>query len=250
VPDLLEKKFPQFDHWVFAGVGERLERTAIVSQVSRFRLDGVVYLMNLNDIVPDVGAPGASSWADSARESWIGRLDWTLRGRSYLYTHVRFALKNALERRGYEHHGMEAFEFEPTKNRAVIEATALRVIDALRAAEAVRALRTCVVILPYEMQVSPDAAQTYRRLGFSWGEEFERGRTQELLMTTFAHAGVLAFDARDAFRGASLQVGEAFVYNKGDRTDWNHPNRRGHELLAAWLAARPEFVSRCLGVLN
>jgi hypothetical protein len=31
-------------------------------------------------------------------------------------------------------------------------------------------------------------------------------------------------------------LGQYFVYNKGDKLDWNHPNRAGHRQIADWLA--------------
>jgi hypothetical protein len=247
LPDLLQARLPNYEHWVFAGVGERLDRAMLLNEVERFKLDAVIYLMNLNDIVPDADSPGASTWVGTvARADWFGRMDVALRGRSYLYTYIRFGLKNALERRGFEHHSMEAFELHPTVHQGVIEATTHRVASALAAAAGQREVRTCVVVLPYEMQVSSDAARVYKGLGFSWESGFEAGSTQQLLMTAFKRLGVTAFDAREAFSGRELKVGETFVYNKGDRVDWNHPNRAGHALLASWLATVPGFGEACL----
>ncbi len=249
VPDLLQERFPQYDHWVFAGVGERLEAPSLLAQIEQFNLSAVVYLMNLNDIVPEADSPDASTWiASRARTSWFARVDLGLRGKSYLYTYVRFGLKTMLERWGYEHHGMKAYEFEPSKYRDVFAVTAKRVADALDQAAARRpGLRTCVVVLPYEMQVSSDAARTYRDLGFSWEPGFENGSAQAVLVPKLKSRGVKALDARDAFAGRELKVGEAYVFNKGDRTDWNHPNRVGHAILASWLADHTDFVSHCYG---
>jgi hypothetical protein len=50
-------------------------------------------------------------------------------------------------------------------------------------------------------------------------------------------------DARRAFLGndrslapsRELGLGQYFVYNRGDKLDWNHPNREGHRLIARWL---------------
>jgi hypothetical protein len=63
-----------------------------------------------------------------------------------------------VERSGYEHHGMSGYEFEPTPNRPVLEATVRRVAAALAAAFARKpGLRTCVVVLPYEISSVPEA---------------------------------------------------------------------------------------------
>lgn len=247
VPDLLQQQFPQYEHWVFANVGDRLEQRTLLKQVETFKLDAIVYLMNLNDIVPDSDSSESSTWITSARGGWLGGVDEALRGNSYLYTYLRLGLKDALQRLGYEHHGLPAFELMPSAHHNVIDATAARVAAGLAAAGRLRDLRACVVILPYEMQVSADAAQVYRKLGFSWEAGFEAGSTQQLLLAAFARLGVTAFDGREAFAGTALKVGEAFVYDKGDKVDWNHPNRKGHALLAAWLAARPDLSGRCFG---
>jgi hypothetical protein len=244
VPDLLQQQFPQYDHWVFANVGERLDQRILLAQIEKFKLNAVFYLMNLNDIVPDAGSAEATTWVTEAKGGWIGGLDGMLRGSSYLYTYLRLGLKNGMQRLGYEAHGLPAFELLPSQHRAVIEGTARRVASALQAA-AGKGVRSCVLVLPYEMQVSTDAARVYRDMGFSWEPGFETGSTQQILLAVFEQLGVTALDARDAFAGTQLKVGEAFVYDKGDKVDWNHPNRRGHALMAAWLAARPDLAARC-----
>lgn len=244
VPDLLQQQFPQYDHWVFANVGEGLHERKLLGQIDRFKLNSIVYLMNLNDVVPAAEAEAGSTWITDAKAGWFGWFDGLLRGNSYLYTYTRLGLKNAMQRLGYEAHGMPAFELAPDAHRGVVEDTARRVASAFAAAQQV-GTRACVVILPYEMQVSADAARTYREMGFSWEAGFEQGSTQRLLLAAFASLGVTAFDGRDAFAGQELRVGDAFVYDRGDKVDWNHPNRKGHALLAAWLSARPELVERC-----
>ncbi len=96
------------------------------------------------------------------------------------------------------------------------------------------------------MQISRDAARRYKELGFTGEEGFETGSAQALLMDSFQRRHVNAFDARQAFRSHDLKVGDAFVYNKGDKTDWNHPNRLGHAIIADWLMSNSDFVSRCI----
>lgn len=245
VPDLLQQRLPQFEHWVFANVGTRLELKVLQRQVKTFRLDSVVYLMNLNDLVPDSDDAAADTWIAGAQQGWMGRLDTALRGSSYLYTYVRLGLKNAMQRLGYEAHGLPAFELFPNAHRGVIDATAKRVAEALDAARQ-EGVRTCVVVLPYEMQISKDAARTYREMGFAWEEGFEGGSTQRILIEALGKRGVTAFDGLEAFAGTDFKIGEAFVYDRGDKVDWNHPTRPGHARLAEWLAGKADFVSACL----
>jgi hypothetical protein len=160
---------------------------------------------------------------------------------------LRLGLKNGLQRLGYQHHGLPAFELWPTAHRDVIDSTAERTAAALKAALSHGVTQTCVVLLPYEMQVSRDAAETYRKLGFAWEPGFEMGSTQKELLTRFDRLGITALDGRQAFDGKVLNVGEAFVYDKGDKVDWNHPTRRGHSTIAEWLADHDRIARLCYG---
>jgi hypothetical protein len=89
----------------------------------------------------------------------------------------------------------------------------------------------CVVIAPYEMQVSEDAARTYAGLGFKWEDGFLDGSAQKKLRS-YLDKDLPAYDGLDAFPDHSAPVGGLFVYNAGDKIDWNHPNRAGHAALA------------------
>jgi hypothetical protein len=175
----------------------------------------------------------------------LGKVDEALRGNSYVYTYVRLGLKNALQRAGYETHGSPAYELEPKKYDDIVKQTAVRVAEQSAYVRA-KGLKYCVLLLPYEMQVSEDAARTYGSLGFTWEDGFLAGSTQEVLRRYLSEADVSVFDLRAAFAGARLSVGDSFVYNKGDKIDWNHPNRTGHELMAKWLATNAEFRAKCL----
>jgi lysophospholipase L1-like esterase len=246
VPDLLEARFPGAEHWVFASVGQTLWDLKPAGQVERFRLDGMIYVMNLNDIVPADGTPGSSTVISQARKGPLGRIDDRLRGTSHLYTYLRLGLKNFLQAAGYAESGLPAIELFPRRNAPALQSSVARIAEELQATARFRPVRACVVILPYEMQVSRDAARRYRDMGFKWEAGFEDGSAQEYLMAAFRARNIEAFDAIEAFEGRQLRVGEAFVYNKGDKADWNHPNRRGHEIIAEWLVSHRRFVSSCL----
>lgn len=246
IPDLLQRQFPNHHHWVFAMVGEMLSTLALSERTHRFGLNSIVYLMNLNDILPRPAEEGGTTWITQTHRGPMRRLDEAVRGRSYLYTYVRLGLKNALQRRGYEPTGMMAFERFPAKNKNLVDATVERIAAELKGVERSAKSQVCVVILPYEMQISRDAARRYRELGIDWEEGFEGGSTQRMLMAGFEQQHIRAFDAMEAFKGRDPRVGETFVYNRGDKIDWNHPNRSGHAIIAEWLAANKDFVSACL----
>jgi hypothetical protein len=209
--------------------------------VAPYDVDQVVYLMNLNDILPDRGEmQDHTLWAKSLRS----KLDW-LRGKSLLYTQLRTMVKTYYVRKGYGVHGAMSFELFPDANEWVIRATAERVNEfGRRLAE--RGIAYLVVLLPYEMQISQEAARKYAELGIRWdGVAFINRGPQKALLKYF-DPSIPVVDAYYAFVGAESDVdesrarnalGQYFVYNKGDRLDWNHPNREGHRVIAEYLAA-------------
>jgi hypothetical protein len=240
--DLLGQRFPDRVFFNFAGVGQNgVSGDEVMEDVlalaRRFGLKKVVYGMNLNDILPTT--EGKDAIQENAA---IKTLDFVksyfdgLRGRSYLYNALRTRVKLALVRLGYEPHGMEAFELMPVKNESAIRDTAVRInklANALRA----QGIGFCVVIFPYEMQISSEAARAYKSYGISWDPAFEQGLTQRTLLSDF-DGSFRTVNGLDAFRetpARSARVGEYFVYNLGDKLDWNHPNRAGHRVIADYL---------------
>jgi hypothetical protein len=81
------------------------------------------------------------------------------------------------------------------------------------------------------MQISKDAAKTYSDQGIKWEDGFGNGSTQQILRKYLTMKNV--YDGRGAFDDVrdTAPVGTYFVYNKGDKIDYNHPNREGHALL-------------------
>jgi hypothetical protein len=250
VPDLLQAKLPGMRHWVFAQVGAVLAKEDLTKEIERWQLSSAIYLMNLNDVMPDKSASGASQNARSslvvrARSGLLGSVDESLRGTSYVYTYLRLGLKNVMQRAGYEAHGDVAYELWPSRYPSVFKQTGDRIIEQAKVVTS-RGVRFCVLVLPYEMQVSTDAENQYLSMGFSWEPGFVQGSAQHAITRLLRSANVNVFDLREAFRGQQLRVGQAFVYNKGDKVDWNHPNRVGHALIARWLAGNTEFHANCL----
>jgi hypothetical protein len=250
IPDILQAQFPAYRHWVLAQVGTVATTADLDAAISKYNLSSAIYLMNLNDILTDSEVAALpddekASIIVRARGSFLGTVDEYLRGRSYTYTYVRLGIKNAIQRAGYEAHGQIAYELRPGQYRSVVESTAKRVVAMSNAIRA-KGVKLCVLLLPYEMQVSADAARKYSSLGFTWEDGFLQGSTQDMLDKIMRAGGVDVFDARAAFNGLALKVGDAYVFDKGDKIDWNHPNRLGHKTIANWLARQPEFQARCL----
>lgn len=239
--DLIEKELPQHDHWTFSMIANGVQGDEVAQTARSFGINAVIYGMNLNDILPSVDGTGAPVGEDTKTpllnraQRWVeNHIDGTLRGRSYLYNGLRTLFKNALTRLGYSHTGFRAAELFPKENESVVKETAERV-NALATALATEGITFCVVLLPYEMQVSDDAAHTYHDLGIRWEDGFVDGSTQDMLKQYLAVPHL--YDGRDAFATVrdTAQVGEYFVYNRGDKIDFNHPNRAGHALLATGL---------------
>ena len=70
-------------------------------------------------------------------------------------------------------------------------------------------------------------------MGFKWENKFEEGLTQKIIRNELS-PDILVSDPLIAFK--QKPVGYYFVYNLGDRIDWNHSNRAGHKVNADHLA--------------
>lgn len=250
VSDLLEKTFSHYEHMNFGGIGLSISQNEIdmfLRLSEQYGLDEAVYLFNLNDILPNKKAAGDDESAVSGLQSTVlSRLD-VLRGSSFLYTWVRTELKILLEAQGVGFHGYQAYELYPVSEREAVEETAHRIV---RLAEALqtKGVGFTLVLLPYEMQISEEAAVEYSGRGIPWEDGFLDRGTQKVLMEAL-DPGVRVVDAYFAFVDPALVsdsrsrngLGEFFVYDRGDKLDWNHPNRAGHAAIARHLAALPLF---------
>ena len=229
--ELVEAAYPQYAHWnLGGGIGTTLQTTVIAANAKKYDLQYAVYLLNLNDILP------LSSDQDFDEAPLVFRLKQfvkgtldVFRGRSYLYNYLRTSAKNALQRAGFEASGYRAFELWPQENHAVLEQFSARVNETNEVL-ARDGIQFCVVLLPYEMQVSAAAEQVYRDLGFTWEEGFTAGSTQRALVELIDVPYL--YDPTPEFDRNTVKVGEYFVYNEGDKIDWNHPNRAGHQVIS------------------
>ncbi len=232
VSEVIKESYPGYEHMNFTGGlgGGTLQVSQRALRYSEeYDLDAVVYLMNLNDIRPE----GTNESLNNLRERKIFQVAEWFRGRSYLYTYLRQVLKDL--RSGDAKPII--YEMYPREYDSVLEATAKRIESIGEELDGI-GVRFVVLIVPYEMQISSDAARVYEEAGTQWGPEFLEGSTQALLREYLP--GVIIVDGLDAFKDQSkgsawrdvYQVGEAYVYNLGERLDWNHPNRLGHSLLA------------------
>lgn len=238
--DILEKRFPAYEHWTFSMLANGIQDDEIIDQAKKYGLNSIIYAFNLNDILPlkktlQDDRPQANSKDETTFvrkiQSWVWRNLDGLRGQSYLYTWLRTLVKNALQKMGYSHTGFIAAELFPEDNQPLIRDTAQRVNNIARRLNDA-GITFCVVVLPYEMQISKDAQKTYADLGILWQPGFEEGSTQRYLIEAFDFDAV--YDGQKAFSDVveTAKTGEFFVYNKGDKIDFNHPNREGHRRLA------------------
>lgn len=245
VSELLEAEYPGYEHLNLGGIGLSVSMAEIGHAqrlAQEFGLTDAVYLFNLNDILPDQAFSGELQPTSlKLRDHVVNYFDW-LRGRSYVYTWLRKTAKTILAGQGVGFHGYSAYELNPVEHEAVLAETADR-INHFRDVMAESGVELTVVILPYEMQISDEAAEAYQAAGIEWEDGFLERGAQRVIMEHFA-PDLPVIDAYWAFiedpakpessRGAN-GLGEYFVYNKGDTLDWNHPNRAGHKRIADYL---------------
>lgn len=241
--DILKKYYPNYNHMNFDTIGDGMTEWGMRQTwriVNKFMLNKIVYLLNLNDITPDQ-KDTERSYVNIARYNILSKYVDHLRGKSYLYNYIRNKLKIYLTRKGYEASGYSAYELFPVKNELIIKQTADR-INKIYKELSDKGIELIIIILPYEMQISDEAERKYKELNIKWEDDFINRGTQIHLIKYLDHS-IKYFDAYYAFvkkediegsRGKN-KLGEYFVYNAGDKLDWNHPNRKGHNAIAQYL---------------
>ncbi|MEN8159101.1 MAG: hypothetical protein ABFS41_03405 [Myxococcota bacterium] len=244
IQDVLEELRPEFEHWTFENAVNGIDSRTLprIEEIAEtYDLTEVVYLMNLNDLLPTRKQGAEKGGTMRALRQRFKFLD-ELRGRSYLYSALRFRFAELMLRFGYGHTGWKAAELFPHEHEEIVRETAERVTglaDAITASDR----RFLVVLLPYEMQISAPAAARYAELGVSWEPGFLERSTQRAIRDALPER-VKVVDAYWAFvdpadeagSRAANGLGEYFVYDEGDKLDWNHPNRAGDARIAAYLA--------------
>ena len=203
--------------------------------LSENNIKRIVYMMNLNDI-----APLSNSFLKDKNQntkvkninllrSFINPLDNSLRGQSVFYTYVRFLIKKQFVKAGYEASGYESIELFPEKNKNHL-INASRKIEQWLSLTKKKGFKSCVVVLPYEMQISKNAKDYYRSINIKFEDDFTNFSTQKLLKKNLKDDKNFFFINNDGFK--EKKVGSYFVFNKGDKIDFNHPNRLGHLIIA------------------
>jgi hypothetical protein len=253
IQDVLETLRPGYEHWTFEsavnGIDEKTH-PRILEIAEKYDLAELVYLLNLNDLLPTKRKAGGET--GSTVRSLRQRFKFLdeLRGRSYLYSALRFRFAELMLSLGYGHTGWKAAELFPQQHAQIVRETAARVTAlADDVAKQGRVFR--VVLLPYEMQISEEAARTYQEAGVAWEPGFVERSTQRALREALPER-VVTVDAYWAFVDPADEagsrhangVGEYFVYNRGDKLDWNHPNREGCRRIAEYLARLDDPLAR------
>ena len=216
---------------------------------NRFKIDKIIYLMNLNDIAPIASAgvtyneTKKNDHSANETENVIQKLkrlmqpvDRIFRGNSSLYTLVRFKLKTILTTKmGYEASGFRSIELRPKENSQLLKIGAKNLASISDKIN--EKVPFCIILLPYEMQISENAALTYKNLNIVFEDEFILFLTQKLFVEEFSRLS----KNKIFWIGTNFpqsNVGEYYVYNMGDKIDFNHPNDKGQKILAAEISER------------
>lgn len=195
----------------------------------------IVYVMNLNDIAPlsqqivrnDKNLKNLKDI--SFIKNLIRPLDNIFRGKSELYTFVRFVVKKQIVKAGYEASGYESIELFSKKNSKHI-VNASKKIDEWLEKTKKKGFNSCVVILPYEMQISKNAENYYRSINIKFEKSFVNFSTQNLIRISLRNHRKLFIIDDNGFE--QKKIGHYYVFDKGDKIDFNHPNREGHLVIA------------------
>tara|TARA_B100001057_G_scaffold500401_1_gene615238 strand:+ start:4906 stop:5949 length:1044 start_codon:yes stop_codon:yes gene_type:complete len=237
--EYLDKINSQFEHINLSG-GLGISLNNWNKEHETFLLENnirrVVYVMNLNDIAPlsqRILNNNKNSKSNLKNINFIKKFikpfDDYLRGPSVFYTYLRFLIKNQLVKAGYESSGYEAIEFFSKKNKKnIIEAS--KKIDQWLDMTKKKGLKSCVIILPYEMQISNDAKNYYQSINIKFEKDFSNFSTQKTIKNHLKNYDDFFIIDKDGFE--EKEIGYYFVFNKGDKIDFNHPNRNGHLSIA------------------
>ena len=248
ITDYMRESLGEYQHLTLAKIGADAPSPREVEELAeRLGLDKLVYLMNLNDIQPmnrnDAQPESLKSFSLIQRikqHSIFSFID-QLRLHSHAYNMLRLAARNTLLQIGSDPEGTPAYEFEPKRYLEIVSQTAAN-INELGTTLARHGVEFCIVILPYEMQISAEAERYYTKNGIYWESGFPARSTQEMLKLKI-DSGTQVVDAYNAFIRPGLQEedresikpGQFYINRAGGALDWNHPNRLGHKTVADFL---------------
>jgi len=233
--DTMDSKFQHIN--ISGGLGislknwnEQYEMFLINNNIQR-----IVYMMNMNDIAPLSYNPVEEKSSDINPKNikyikkTIKPIDDLLRGRSTFYTYLRFLIKNELIKLGYEASGFESIELFPKKNEKNLIVASKKIDQWLNITKK-KGFKSCVVILPYEMQISQDAEDYYKSINIKFEKNFVNFSTQKLIKKYLKNSDYFFIIDKAGFE--EKNIGHYFVFDKGDKIDFNHPNREGHLSIA------------------
>ncbi len=246
--DILEKQYPNYQHMTMGQVGFGIHDVDLIDHLlEKYDFNTIIYLMNLNDILPFIDFEHGdenTTFLSKIKLIVKGSVDY-FRDKSYLYNYLRTTIQTVLMKHGLDDGGHESYELYPEKYKDIFEGTAKRT-NAFSDRLASEGKKFCIIILPYEMQISDEAAAKYKSLGFHWAEDFTSGSAQKLIMSYLDTDKYEVLDGYNAFVDPANPeqsktdngLSEYFVYNRGDRIDWNHPTRAGHKKLAEYAISK------------
>ncbi len=229
--ELVERALPKYEHWnVGAESGSGIP-LYMPEKVRRYGLSYAVYLLNLNYFSPIASSSNNAPYSIAPLKLFVKNSFDFLRDKSYLYNFVRFKIKNALTVWfGFNASGYVAIELWPSKYEHLFK-SAMEQINQLGRDTRQAGAELCIVVLPYEMQISHSAATRYKELGFGMEEDFLVGKPQALIRK-WLDPQIHLHDPLPYFTPFDSPVGTFYVYDRGDKVDWNHPNREGHRMIS------------------
>ena len=178
-------------------ISEEKSQKSLIDLKKSTNLDKIVYMLNLTDLVEfaylldNDNTDLNNNEVSIIPKNYVGEvkkfihpLDIKLRGNSVLYTFFRYKIKNFLVTQfGLNFTGFRAIELEPVKYSRDIEQAAINFAKLINKKNNI--LDICILMLPYEMQVSTKAKNRYRNIGIKFEDEFINFHTQKIFISKF-----------------------------------------------------------------
>ena len=233
--DKLDSKFQHINISVGLGTSLKNWKKEYETFLNKNNIKRIVYVMNLNDIAPlSYNSSDKKNLNSNLKninfiKKTIKPFDDLLRGRSVFYTYLRFLIKNQIIKAGYGATGYVSIELFPKKNEVRLKEASKKIDQWLNSTRE-KGFKSCVVILPYEMQISKKAKDYYQSINIKFEDDFINFSTQKKIKKNLKNKDYFFIVDQSEFK--EKNVGHYFVFNKGDKIDFNHPNRKGHLAIA------------------